>query len=276
MTIAPFSILCLCLAMGTKARGGDLSFPSPAQSKASAFPLGNGHLGSLVPGKTDTSEIPIFGSPRSEKVDPSQPGSGFSGENLGSFHLDWLDADKEVTDYRRSLDLADGTVTTTFKRGGAGFTWTTFVSATDDLLVVHLRTDKPGFLGFRAKLRQGNTSAQVEDRRVLVLDGRTDRDQPFQARAWIYPMESEVTPGDGEIAVHGEGEALILVAAASEPERIAQLPERMKAHGFGGPEHPDIFRLWTTLLERHREAHRKAMANHPHDFASYLKVASAP
>ena len=70
-------------------------------------------------------------------------------------------------------------------------------------------------------------------------------------------MESEVTPGESEITVRGEGEALILVAATSDPERLPALPERMKALGFGGPEHPDVFAVWNGLLERQRKTAEK-------------------
>jgi hypothetical protein len=83
-------------------------------------------------------------------------------------------------------------------------------------------------------------------------------------------MESEVTPGDGEITVHGEGEALILVAATSDPAKVAQLPDRMKTLGFGGKEHPDIQAIWTGLLERQKKS---AAAG---DFAGYLKALSKP
>jgi hypothetical protein len=79
-------------------------------------------------------------------------------------------------------------------------------------------------------------------------------------------MESEVTPGEGEITVHGEGEALILVAATSDPAKIAQLPDRMKALGFGGKEHPDIQAIWTGLLERQKKASAAP------DLPAYLKV----
>lgn len=267
----PVSRFLLGLALAISAKGEVLEFKEPAPAGALAFPIGNGRLGTLVAGKTGTEEMALLAGPKSTASDASKPGTGYSGQALGTVQLDWLDAKLEVTDYQRVLDLQDGTVATTFKRGGAGFTATTFVSEADDLLVIHLRANKPGFLGFSVKLRHGERLARIEDRRMLVLNGGGGN--PFEARAWIYPMESEVSPGDGEITVRGEGEALILVAASSDPAVVPLLAGRMKEHGFGGPEHPDIFRLWHTLLDRHRSAHRKAMAGKPGDLASYLKLA---
>ena len=258
MRFTPAFLLTLALA-----RAEPLAFPAPAATPDVAFPISNGQLGTLVPGSTGNEFMPLLEAPSSPAAaaDPAKPGTGFTGKLLGEFRFEWLDAARPVTGYRRQLDLATGIATATFKRNTAGFTATTFVSRPDDLLVLHLRTDKPGFLSFRVRLTRGDAKPAIEDRRILVLP---------QARAWVYPMESEVTPGDGEITVHGEGEALLLVAATSDPTKIAQLPDRMKALGFGGKEHPDIHAIWTGLLER-----QKKVPGAP-DLPAYLKALSKP
>lgn len=256
MRLIPALLLTLAVA-----RGAELAFPAPAASPDIAFPLANGRLGTLVSGSTSTEALPLLEAPASPAADPAKPGAAFTGKPLGNLHFEWLDAAGPVTHYRRQLDLATGIVTVTFNRNTAGFTATTFVSRPDDLLVLHLRTDKPGFLSFRVRLAQGDSKPAIEDRRILVLP---------QSRAWVYPMESEVTPGDGEITVHGEGEALILLAATSDPAKVAQLPDRMKALGFGGKEHPDIHAIWTGLFERQKKTPAAT------DFPTYLKSLSKP
>lgn len=238
-----------------------LAFPAPAAAPDLAFPLANGRLGTLVSGSTSSETLPLLEAPAAPAADPARPGATFTGKPLGGFRFEWLDAAGPVTHYRRELDLATGIATVTFNRNTAGFTATTFVSRPDDLLVLHLRTDKPGFLSFRVRLTHDDAKPNIEDRRVLVLP---------QARAWVYPMESEVTPGNGEISVHGEGEALILVAATSVPEKIIKLPDRMKALGFGGKEHPDIQAIWTGLLERQKKAAATG------SFPAYLEAISKP
>lgn len=254
MRLIPAILLTLALA-----RADELAFPAPAASPDLAFPLSNGRFGTLTSGSTGTEIVPLLAAPKSPAADPARPGARFTGESLGELRFEWLDAAGPVTDYRRQLDLATGIATTTFKRNTAGFTATTFVSRPDDLLVLHLRSDKPGFLSFRVRLTHGETQPAIEDRRVLVLP---------QARAWIHPMESEVSSGDGEITVHGEGEALILVAATSNPAKISKLPDRVKALGFGDPEHPDLQAVWTGLLERQR----KTAPPLAPDFAGYLRA----
>ena len=80
----------------------------------------------------------------------------------------------------------------------------------------------------------------------------------------------DVHRDEGLAVVHGEGEALILVAASPDPDRIAKLPGRMKALGFDGNGHPDVQLVWTGLLERQRKA--PAAAN----FRAYLKSLTHP
>jgi hypothetical protein len=267
--------LLLSLAI---ARGGEIAFEKPAKVPEKAFPIGNGKLRARVKGRTGIDPMAVFPKGGKHPATPDVPGSAFCGPAWFHFSLDWLAAkDGPVTDYKRILNLEDGTVVTTFKRGGAGFTWTVFASTVDNLIVTNLRTDKPGALNFRVTLPTEHAAVvRVEDRRILVLKGKS-AGKPFEARAWVYPMESEVTPGEKEITVLGEGEAFILLAASRDEKEIATLPDRIKPLGFGGEEHPDLFQVWNGLLERHMAAHRKAMEGAGEKkqaiFNRYLKVA---
>lgn len=245
-------------------------FPSPAALPEQGLPLGNGALFTSIFGDPKYETFPLFTNlvKADQPADAKKPGLNFTGTSRAVVTLDWLDDKAPATHYKRQLNLADGTCVVTFQRGGAGFTWTTFISKPDDLLVLHLRTDKPGALNFRVELaaktrNETGQDAKVEDRRILAVHY-----QDFAARAWVYPMESEVTPGDNEITVKGEGEALILLAATTDVTKIPHLPDRIKA--LAGEGHPDTFALWTGLLGRHREAYRKA--NKAATFADHLNA----
>ncbi|WP_367873061.1 glycoside hydrolase N-terminal domain-containing protein [Luteolibacter sp. Populi] len=271
--------LLVFLALGTL-HAEEITFKTSAEVPEEAFPIGNGLLRARVKGRTGIEPMAIFPKGGRHPATPRVPGNAICGPAWFHFSLDWLAGkDAKVTDYKRTLNLQDGTVVTTFNRGGAGFTWTVFATAEDGLIVTHLRTDKPGSLNFRITLpTEHGARTRVEDRRILVLDG-TAAGKPFAARAWVFPMESEVTPGDKEITVRGEGEALILLAATRDPQEIATLPDRLKPLGFGGDDHPDIFQMATGLLERHLATHRKAMEG-PGDkkqeiFNRYVKHAVA-
>lgn len=247
---------CLCNVAWTQ----EISFKQPAEACEKAFPIGNGLLRARVKGRTGIEPMAIFPQGGRHPATPQVPGNAITGPAWFHFSLEWLtDKDAKVTNYQRTLNLQDGTSVTTFNRGGAGFTWTVFATQEEGLIVTHLRTDKPGSLNFRVSLPTENPAkSHVEDRRILILEGKS-AGKPFAARAWVFPMESEVTPGDKEITVRGEGEALILLAATRDPEQISKLPERLKPLGFGGDDHPDVFQVWNGLLERHLAAHRKSM-----------------
>jgi hypothetical protein len=219
-----------------------------------AIPLGNGALFTSIYGDPKYETFPLFTelAKAEQPADPKKPALNFTGTSRAVFTLDWLDDEAPATNYKRQLNLMDGTCVVTFQRGGAGFTWTTFISKPDDLLVLHLRTDKPGALNFRLELAaktksENGLDAKVEDRRILAVHYND-----FAARTWVYPMESEVTPGENEITVKGEGEALILLAATTDATKIPHLPDRIKA--LGAADHPDTSALWAGLLERHRKA----------------------
>ncbi|MEK7953174.1 glycoside hydrolase N-terminal domain-containing protein [Luteolibacter soli] len=236
----------------------EVTFPSPSPSPELDLPLGNGALFTRISGDTKYETFPLFTdlAKAEQPADPEKPGLNFTGTSRAVVTLDWLDDKVPATNYQRRLNFADGTSVITFQRGGAGFTWTTFISKPDDLLVLHLRTDKPGSLNFRVELaaktrNENGQRAKVEDRRILAVQYND-----FAARAWVYPMESEVTPGENEITVKGEGEALILLAVTTDATKIPHLPDRLKA--LAGEDHPDTFALWTGLLERHREAYQAA------------------
>lgn len=227
----------LLLLTPALAGAGELSFPAPATTPDRAFFLAQGKLGTRVAGSTGTETLPLFESPES-------PG-GWTRRPLGVVHFEWLDAAAPPSDYRRHFDPATGIATTRFQRGGAGFTATTFISRHHDLLVLHLRTDKPGFLSFRVRLDGGGTAPTVEDRRILALP---------TARVWVFPMESEVRPGDGEIRVLGEGEALVFAAASASPAQAPPLRDRLAPLGFGRPALPDLCAVWNDLLSAQQAA----------------------
>ena len=270
-------VLLLPLAL---AQGEEIVFEKPAKQAELAFPIGNGSLRAKVKGRTGIEPMAIFPPGGKHPATTAVPGNAFCGPAWFHFSLEWLgNKDARVTGYKRTLNLAEGTVVTTFQRGGAGFTWTTFASRADNVIVTHLRTDKPGALNFRVTLpTEHDSKVRVEDRRILILNGRS-AGKPFEARAWVYPMESEVTPGENEITVRGEGEALILLAASRDTGQIKTLADRLKPLGFGGEEHPDVFQVWHGLFERHKAEHLKAMEGASEGkaaaFSRYLKIAVA-
>lgn len=73
-------------------------------------------------------------------------------QSLANLHL-FFDQGKEISGYRRLLDLRDGVVTTIFSLNGVRFKREVFASAPDQVIVVRLTADKPAQITFTANLR---------------------------------------------------------------------------------------------------------------------------
>ena len=73
-------------------------------------------------------------------------------QSLANLHL-FFDHGKDVTGYRRSLDLRDSVATTAYSVAGVRFKREVFASAPDQVIVVRLTADKPGRITFTANLR---------------------------------------------------------------------------------------------------------------------------
>jgi len=162
-----------------------LWYARPAAKWAEALPVGNGRLGAMVFGRTDTERIQLneqtiwTGGP----YDPTLPGGPkalpeirrlvFAGkyfeaealfakavmgkpdqmkyQPLGNLFLEFP-GHTNVSDYRRHLDLDTAIAGVSYRVGDVTFQRDVFSSPEDQVIVVRLTADKPGAITFSAKL----------------------------------------------------------------------------------------------------------------------------
>ncbi len=162
-----------------------LWYRQPAHTWEHALPIGNGRLGAMVFGRTDVETLQLnedsvwYGGPR----DRNNPDA--------AAHIDeirWLlfanrpdkaaelarmtmtsipphccvyqplcdlrlyFGHKDVSDYIRRLDIAEGVAEVTYLSGGVTFRREIFASQPDQVIVVRLTCDRPGALTFQATL----------------------------------------------------------------------------------------------------------------------------
>jgi len=164
-----------------------LWYTHPADRWENALPLGNGRLGAMVYGRTDTEQIGLNENtywtggpyatvtPGARAALPEVRRLVFAGEYrkahvlfgrklmgypveqqkyqaLGNLVLRFTETGA-VSGYRQELDLDRAIATTTYEQQGTRFTRTVFVSAVDQVIVVRLKADRPGRIGFDAQLR---------------------------------------------------------------------------------------------------------------------------
>ena len=173
-----------------------LWYQSPASSWDDALPVGNGRLGAMVFGKYDQETIQLnddtywTGGPYSTVVKggykelPEIQKDIFEGQpikahklfgrymmgypveqqkyqSLGNLVLSFK-KEKEVTGYKRWLDLGTGITSVQYKANGVTYKRDVFSSAPDQTIAIRITADKPGSISFTAELR-GNRNETMSD-----------------------------------------------------------------------------------------------------------------
>lgn len=214
-TVAAVYFFCALNAWAQQASAPpelELWYQQPAQQWEDALPVGNGRMGAMVFGKTDTERIQL--NEESMWPGPETPAVNSHGtpedlkrirdlvlagkhheadsaivrsfsrldikrshQTLGDLWIESGNKDTAVSDYRRSLDLRTGIARTTWKRQGIAFSREVFCSAPDQVLVVRLKANRPKALAFHVRLdRPLDTGAPthntVASPNTLTMTGR--------------------------------------------------------------------------------------------------------
>jgi alpha-L-fucosidase 2 len=189
--------------------GGDpmrLWYRAPAGEWLEALPVGNGRLGAMVFGGTDTERLQLnedslwAGGPHDyarpgavqhleeirrlvveEKWNQAQrlidaeflgnPSEQVAYQVLGDLELAFTGTG-EVGDYERELDLETAVARTSYTRGGVRHVREVFASAPDQVVVVRMTADTPGSIGFTARFTTPQrASDSAVDEHTVALDG---------------------------------------------------------------------------------------------------------
>ena len=137
----------------------EIRFDSPPQSRSDhtgfpasnwesqAQPVGNGRIGAMIYGNPlkehiQFNDISLWTGGDNPSGDYKVEEFG-SYQNFGNLYLE-MKPDGKTTDFSRSLDLATGIHTTTWKQDGTTFTREVFASKPDEAIVIRIRADQPG------------------------------------------------------------------------------------------------------------------------------------
>ena len=164
-----------------------LWYDAPAKVWEEALPVGNGRLGAMVFGKNGEERIQLneetywSGGPYSTVVKggyeklPEIQKKVFEGDpigahklfgrymmgypveqqkyqSIGNLHL-FFENEKEVTGYKRWLDLETGITSVEYTANGVSYRRDVFSSVPDQVIVVRMTASKPGSISFSASLR---------------------------------------------------------------------------------------------------------------------------
>ena len=184
--------------MFLQAQAQTLHYDRPAQYFEEALVIGNGTMGGIVYGGTQTDRISLNDitlwtgepcnmnvySPNAYKTIPAirealrqgdyrkadslqRDVQGHFSQNyqpLGQIAIEFLDTTEAVTDYRRWLDIGNATALTDYRRGNYRYTSEYFATNPDSGLVVRITTDNPR--GICARLSLGSNGWSPRCRRT--------------------------------------------------------------------------------------------------------------
>ncbi len=230
-----------------------LWYRQPAREWTEALPVGNGRLGAMVFGGTETERIQLnedtiwAGHP----LDRDMAGAykhlplvrrmlfegryaeaqnlvqkEFFGPRLIRSYQTLADLQLQfgagtVGDYQRELDLDTAIARVRYRQDGVTFTREVFSSPVQQCVIVRLVCDKPGALSFAARLsRPSEASAEVASPETIVMTGRAMQDGEhegvaFEARLRIIADGGDLTESDGGLRVQGADAATLFIVAAS-------------------------------------------------------------
>lgn len=191
-------LFALTVATASSAQSLQLRYDRPASFFEEALVIGNGNMGGIVYGGTDTDRISLnnitfwTGEPcKQETVTKSaaitEIRSALNNEDyaladrlqrkvqgnfsqnyqpMGELNIKYGEASEPVSNYMRWLDISDATAHTTFVRGGHHYDVTYFVSNPDSGLVIRIKTDNPRGADVSLSLK-----AQVPNEVQTTTDG---------------------------------------------------------------------------------------------------------
>ena len=229
-----FSLLFVTACSGNSQPELKLWYEQPASEWMQAMPAGNGRLGAMIYGGTDTetvalNEITLW----SGQTDDNQEqncgkeqlakirqlffeGNIPEGNNLGTKYLagtphsfgthlpignlkiKFNDFNNKISNYKRELDIENSVTTVTYKAGETHFTREYICSNPDDVLVIKLSSDKKGALNFEAGLDLLRKSEVTVSGNTLSFTGQAlfDKQGPGGVH---YIGNIRISSSDGKI-----------------------------------------------------------------------------
>jgi alpha-L-fucosidase 2 len=247
-----------CSSAWTQNKNLKLWYQSPAGTTwEAALPVGNGRIAAMVYGNPDTEHIKLnestvwSGGPgrndsngllsvlpevrklifdaknaeASELIKQKMPQRGNNGmmfQSVGDLKLNFPGHDN-FSDYYRELNLETAVATTKYKVGGVTYTREVFASKPENVIVIHLKTDKPSSLSFTASFVTGHkiSSISAPAKNSLALAGLTSDHEGVKGKVKFYSLlkvkteSGQLSSTDSSINVTNANEAVLFISIAT-------------------------------------------------------------
>jgi alpha-L-fucosidase 2 len=236
--------------LSSQAQDLKLWYKQPSKQWEDALPVGNGKLAAMVFGGIQTERIQFneetlwTGEPRSyahkgasqylgqirqllnegkQKEAEALASEHFMGVPLrqmayqpfGDLYLDFA-GHKNVTDYRRELNLETGLASVTYKNNGIGYKREVFASFPAKAIYLHLEANQKGKLDFSARLDAIHANKKTGGNgSELTLDVQVDHGVLFGKARLKVVTDGKLSQLDGQISIEGATSATLILSAAT-------------------------------------------------------------
>ena len=242
-----------------------LWYKQPATEWEEALPVGNGRLGAMIFGGIDTIQIQLneesvwagmkqnntnpealknlpalrkllFEDKNKEALSMANKYIMSENKNIRSYQTlgDLFIYNKnkgEITDYKRSLELANGVSKVEWRSNGHLYQQETFASAPDDVIMIHLKTEDPD--GLNCELAM----SRVQDAKVTTIANNQIRlagyiiDEPnptrdkggkhmgFEGRLKVLDTDGTINTKGNSLEIKGASKLTLAVTAATDYNR---------------------------------------------------------
>ena len=202
-----FTILCSQLLVAQPKRSGNpgvesdekIWFKQPAKVWLEALPLGNGTLGAMVYGGTETDRVQFN---ENSLVTGTTDMVGFY-QPFGNLYI--KTGHQEVSNYKRSLDLKDAVHTISYQHKGIGFKREYFVSYPDQLIVMMITSDKKASVNVEISLKDARKKT------VSMLSNAIEFNSKLEENGMEYASMVRVANRGGKL---DQSDSTLLVANA--------------------------------------------------------------
>jgi len=198
-----------------------LWYAQPAKSAMNeALPVGNGKIGAMVFGEVEREHLQLnLDSLWTGGENPSGDYDSMGGyQTLGDLYLAFAPSDtaSPVSAYRRQLDLATATATTTFTRSGVTYTREVFASHPDRVIAVRWSADRPGTISGAIELKGAHAETTTAEGTSLEFAGALSNGLRYATKVLVIPHGGTATASNGTIVLDRCDDVEVLLAADSD------------------------------------------------------------
>lgn len=225
-------------------------FPYDEDWERWSLPIGNGHMGACIFGRTDVERIQL--SEKTMANEGCYRKGGFT--NFAEIYLDIHHG--SASDYKRALRLNDAVSTVEYRHNGVRYSREYFANCPHNVIAVKLKADQAGQVSFRlrpvlpylkpfSEEQTGRSGQVVAEADLITLSGEVQFFHlAYECQIKVKPYggrlraEQDALTGNGTIVVQQADSVELLIAAATSyalNEKVFLLPPAEKC---AGNEHP--------------------------------------